>query len=265
MSTVTKRVTTIALTGEVKEVRFDREYPYFEVANMDSAPVYLSKYEDVSAGTDGVYTIPSGQGKVARLDTDIIYVSGSGTVQVTAKYEANPSYKGTASGGGGTIANANVIRFALDDAGYNVSSDPETWGQTVIDKFMEYDYKIDSAGTVITYSSRKVNKTTDDTAYFAWYTTTNNWFTPLFLGATAQSVSYTMDGAQCTSPSTFVADGKIVYYNLARPNSMQNATVVTSDKNRRCLGYKLTDTTADNKETIARKLYEELSVIGYVI
>lgn len=92
------RVTTFTLSG-VETVRFERGYPYFEVVNMGDAPVYLSKFEDCTAGADGVYTVPAGGGRVARLDTSVIYLSGSGTVQVTAKYEAEPSFKSAAKGG----------------------------------------------------------------------------------------------------------------------------------------------------------------------
>lgn len=104
MSTVTKRVTTITLTGEVTEVKFNRGYPYFEVVNTSDAPVYLSRDEECEPNADGVYTVPANGGKVARLDTSVIYVKGSGTVQITAKYEADPSFKSAPKGGEGGIA-----------------------------------------------------------------------------------------------------------------------------------------------------------------
>lgn len=112
MSTVTKRVTTVNLEGSVKEVVFDREYPYFEVANMGSDPVYLSKYEDILAGTDGVYTILAGSSIVARMDSDTVYVSGSGVVQIAAKYEAEHSFKSTPKGGEGGGGSAKAV---IDD------------------------------------------------------------------------------------------------------------------------------------------------------
>lgn len=110
MSTITKRVTTITLIGEVTEVKFNRGYPYFEVVNNSDAPVYLSRDEECEPNADGVYTVPANGGKVARLDTSVIYLNGSGTVQVTAKYEAEPSFKSASKGGeGGGTAGIKVL------------------------------------------------------------------------------------------------------------------------------------------------------------
>lgn len=122
--TVTKRVATIPIVaGEVNEIRFNRGYPYYEVMNMGDSPVYLSGDKECIAEADGVYTVPAGGGKVARLDSNTIYLSGSGTVQVTAKYEADPSFKSSSKGGegGGIPGKLDVLLpMQLIDATSNI-------------------------------------------------------------------------------------------------------------------------------------------------
>lgn len=125
--TVTKRVATIPLiSGEVNEVRFNRGYPYYEVMNMGDSPVYLSGDKECIAEADGVYTVPAGGGKVARLDSNTIYLSGSGVVQVTGKNEAEPSFKSSSKGGesGGTAGKLDVLLpMQLIDASSNITVD----------------------------------------------------------------------------------------------------------------------------------------------
>lgn len=80
-----ERVTTITLNGTENKVTFESDYPYFYVTNFSSSDVYASFESGSTADVDGVYTIPAGSTRPLKSDnTDTLYITGSGKVQIEA-------------------------------------------------------------------------------------------------------------------------------------------------------------------------------------
>lgn len=169
------------------------------------------------------------------------------------------------SSGGGTIPHAEVVKEVLITAGYDVSDDPNTWGQTIIDTYAAYDYKIDYSGLIFQYNDRGVTRTSTETAYCAYFNDNQgSWFFPIVIGATATSVEYTMYGYNCTAQGTIEIDGKTIYYNANSMASYQGAKD-TSRYNRRYLGDNIPRSTVEDREKLVRQLYREIKIVGYEI
>lgn len=105
---------TVELTEGVTAVKFQHSYPYFSVSNMSESTVYVSKFDDCTANADGVAAIPSGGSATLNIDADIIYISGYGTVQITAKYDGLVSSSASAGGSGGHETD-DLPDSAIDD------------------------------------------------------------------------------------------------------------------------------------------------------
>lgn len=109
---VNSNVTTIELTGTEQEVRFSLKYPYFWCNNLSDTPVLMSKQSGIAEGADGVVIVPAG-GTACTMHgytDDVVYVSGTGKVQVMGTYSAfNPFKVAPAAGSGGGSTGQNYI------------------------------------------------------------------------------------------------------------------------------------------------------------
>ncbi|MDE5576186.1 MAG: LamG domain-containing protein [Oscillospiraceae bacterium] len=98
-------VKTINLTGGETKVSFDANYPYFWVQNFSDSDVYMSVSPNITPDADGVILIPAksggSTGDVGQTNT--VYLSGSGKVQIFAQYNAVCPFKSAAKGGDGKI------------------------------------------------------------------------------------------------------------------------------------------------------------------
>jgi len=94
---------TITLTGTETSVQFDKKYPYIWVRNHGENDVYMSVKPNIVPDADGVIFIPAGSGASTgdESQTDVLYLLGSGKVEVSPQFNAVcPFFKSAGKGGG---------------------------------------------------------------------------------------------------------------------------------------------------------------------
>lgn len=101
-------VKTVTLTGGEVAVKFDRNYPYFWVQNLGDSDVYLSTSPCIVPGADEVMLVSPKCGRSSGDvgQTDTLYLSGSGKVEITPQFNAVcPFFKYSGEGGdsGGSV------------------------------------------------------------------------------------------------------------------------------------------------------------------
>ncbi|MBP1546285.1 MAG: hypothetical protein J6A37_06775 [Oscillospiraceae bacterium] len=102
---------TVLLDGTECRVMFDHCYRAFAVMNDSTEDVFVSIEQGKSSGEDGVRRIAPGCSSVIahmRTDVDTVYVTGSGSVQISAQNGTENPFK-PQSGGGDTTINGNVV------------------------------------------------------------------------------------------------------------------------------------------------------------
>ena len=100
MATLTKSTGTVALSGAVEKVAFPAVYGWVWVKNMSDADMFVGLSDGVSAGADGVLTIPAGEcGRVQTDGQDFVYLMGSGNALVVAQNYADCPFKVGGKGG----------------------------------------------------------------------------------------------------------------------------------------------------------------------
>ena len=102
---------TVLLDGTECRVTFDHCYRAFAVMNDSMEDVFVSIEQGKSSGEDGVRRIAPGCSSVIahmRTDVDTVYVTGSGSVQISAQNGTENPFK-PQSGGGDTTINGNVV------------------------------------------------------------------------------------------------------------------------------------------------------------
>lgn len=95
-------VKTITLTGGETAVKFDANYPYFWVQNFSDSDMYMSVSPNIVPDADGVILVPAKCGRSTGDvgQTNTLYISGSGKVEITAQYNAVcPYFKYAGKGG----------------------------------------------------------------------------------------------------------------------------------------------------------------------
>ena len=125
---------TIVLTGE--EIRADyRGGTNAWLRNDGTATVYASTAPGVTAGADGVVSIPAGQAAAIYGACGSVYLLGTGSVQlVGSDYTACP-FKTSAQGGSGadSVARAAIEAHAAD-ADIHVTADEKAYWNTLSGK-----------------------------------------------------------------------------------------------------------------------------------
>lgn len=100
MATLTKSTGTVTLSGSAEKVTLPAAYGWVWVKNMSDADMFVGLSESVSAGADGVLTIPAGEcGRVQTDGQDSVYLLGSGNALVVAQNYADCPFKLGAKGG----------------------------------------------------------------------------------------------------------------------------------------------------------------------
>lgn len=108
---------TISLTGS--EVRADFYGTNAWIRNDGEKTIYASKNADISAGADGVVSIPAGGSAPVYDAQGTVYIKGSGSVQlIGSNYAVNPFKTSAQSGGSGAdeVARAAISAHAGNSA-----------------------------------------------------------------------------------------------------------------------------------------------------
>lgn len=108
---------TISLTGS--EVRADFHGANAWLRNDGTSVIYASKNADISAGADGVVSIPAGGSAPVYDAQGTVYIKGSGSVQlIGSNYAVNPFKTSAQSGGSGAdeVARAAISAHAGNSA-----------------------------------------------------------------------------------------------------------------------------------------------------
>lgn len=123
-------IKTIALTGAETAVYISGQN--CDIRNDDTDIVYASAMPGVTAGADGVLSIPAG-GAAKLLDTGgAVYLLGTGSVQLCGNDYSDQVFKvaASASGGGGTediVARTAINTHAANGEIHITESDRATW------------------------------------------------------------------------------------------------------------------------------------------
>lgn len=100
MTTLTKSTGTVTLSGAVEKVTFPAVYGWVWVKNMSDADMFVGLSDGISAGADGVLSIPAGEcGRVQTDGQDSVYLMGSGNALVVAQNYAECPFKVGGKGG----------------------------------------------------------------------------------------------------------------------------------------------------------------------
>lgn len=124
---------TINLTGTELAVTYAIDnYPYVWLRNDSAAVVYASSKESVTAGSDGVVSIPVGQSACVYCIGDVIYLLGTGSVMLVASNTPECPFKTSTSVGGSSgvdevaraaisahVGNADIHVTAAEKAAWN--------------------------------------------------------------------------------------------------------------------------------------------------
>ncbi|MCH5192994.1 MAG: hypothetical protein J1F11_03465 [Oscillospiraceae bacterium] len=140
-------VKTINLTGGETEVIFKQKFMCFWVQNLGSGTVYASLKKGVQPESDGVITI--GAGAAARVSaadlaqTDTLYLTGSGKVQIVGTYSVHSPFKSDQKGGGGSSGDYTTIieipfKGSFDGYGYEIDGGEYTGGAAIDDDGLHF-------------------------------------------------------------------------------------------------------------------------------
>lgn len=118
MATLTKSMGTVTLTGAVEKVTFPAVYGWVWIKNLSDGDMFVGLSEGISAGADGVLSIPSGDaGRIQTDGQDSVYILGSGNALVVAQNYADCPFKAGAKGGVSSLNEKMILNFSLQRTG----------------------------------------------------------------------------------------------------------------------------------------------------
>lgn len=113
MATLTKSTGTVTLSGAAEKVTLPAVYGWVWVKNMSEGDIFAGVSADISEGTDGVLTIPSGEcGRVQTDGFNSVYLLGTGNALVVAQNYADCPFK--VGGKGGEIPDLSAYAKKTD-------------------------------------------------------------------------------------------------------------------------------------------------------
>lgn len=128
------RITTVTLvSGTEQEISFDAKYSYFFIRNDSNSTAYVSLTSGISAGADGVISIPVGDSVCTThgYPADKLYLLGDGSVHICGReHEINPFKTGSKGGGSGAVDVGNVNLFK--NSGFNGTTGWATYGAPTV-------------------------------------------------------------------------------------------------------------------------------------
>lgn len=222
---------TITLTGaEVAVTGLDGAHAH--IRNDDTEVIYAAKTAGITAGADGVASIPAGQSDTIRGISGALYLLGTGSVLIQSDdYVASP-FKTSAASGGSAVdevaraainahsGNAEIHVTADDKANWNGKAElsdipatlPANGGNAdTLDGLHSADlayltnvigglrrgWASTDIGTIMTYDDRQVTKTTKDLSYFGWAVDGEGWFFPVIVSQHPNGTKYKIFGFDC--------------------------------------------------------------------
>lgn len=169
MATLTKSTGTVTLSGAVEKVAFPAVYGWVWVKNMSDSDMFLGLDDGVSAGADGVLSIPAGEcGRIQTDGQDSVFLIGTGNALVVAQNYADCPFK--LGGKGGEIPDLSAYAKTADVPNIKVNSaiNADTVGGLHADEIasnpnllINPDFKINQRGDN-SYTSRSESKYTVD-------------------------------------------------------------------------------------------------------
>lgn len=141
---------TINLTGaEVEVTGLDGAHAH--IRNDSTEVIYAAKTAGITAGADGVASIPAGQSDTIRGISGAVYLLGTGSVLIQSDdYVASPFKTSAASGGSGAdeVARTAINTHAGNDEIHVTAAEKARWDEKSADKA---DSLVDfnSSGTLI--------------------------------------------------------------------------------------------------------------------
>lgn len=104
---------TINLTGAELAVAYAvNNYPYVWLRNDSATVIYASSGGNITAGSDGVMSIPAGQSACVYCTSDIVYLLGTGSVMLVASNTPECPFKVSILTGGSSSVD-DVARAAI--------------------------------------------------------------------------------------------------------------------------------------------------------
>lgn len=104
---------TINLTGAELAVAYAvNNYPYVWLRNDSATVIYASSRGNITAGSDGVMSIPAGQSACVYCTSDIVYLLGTGSVMLVASNTPECPFKVSILTGGSSSVD-DVARAAI--------------------------------------------------------------------------------------------------------------------------------------------------------
>lgn len=104
---------TINLTGAELAVAYAvNNYPYVWLRNDSATVIYASSRGNITAGSDGVMSIPAGQSACVYCTSDIVYLLGTGLVMLVASNTPECPFKVSILTGGSSSVD-DVARAAI--------------------------------------------------------------------------------------------------------------------------------------------------------
>lgn len=129
---------TINLTGAELAVAYAvNNYPYVWLRNDSATVIYASSGGNITAGSDGVMSIPAGQSACVYCTSDIVYLLGTGSVMLVASNTPECPFKVSILTGGSSSVD-DVARAAIEahaaDADIHVTADEKAYWNTLSGK-----------------------------------------------------------------------------------------------------------------------------------
>lgn len=138
MATLTKSTGTVTLTGAVEKVTFPASYGWVWVKNMSDSDMFAGLSEGVSAGADGVLSIPVGDaGRIQTDGQDSVYLKGTGNALVVAQNYADCPFKVGAKGGEAPDLSAYAKKTDVPGIKVNSAVNADTLGEKSADDFAQ--------------------------------------------------------------------------------------------------------------------------------
>ena len=115
MATLTKSTGTVTLSGAVEKVTLPAVYGWVWVKNMSDSDMFVGLSESVSAGADGVLSIPAGEcGRIQTDGQDSVFLIGTGNALVVAQNYADCPFKVGGKGGEAPDLSKYATKAELD-------------------------------------------------------------------------------------------------------------------------------------------------------
>ena len=123
---------TITLSGGEIAVALDGAHAH--IRNDSTDIIYAAKTAGITAGADGVASIPAGQADTVRGISGVVYLLGTGSVHIQSDdYVASPFRSSAQAGGSGAdeVARAAINAHAGNTEVHVTAADKGVWNDKV--------------------------------------------------------------------------------------------------------------------------------------